>query len=488
MGESGAPRKTSLGSRLALALRPKPSGRRLVKKSATDLDLNIQEATVTHDYLLRKESLPTSSIRTSFQTQGRSPSTVDSQTGERIDHTALLHGLGHQGSFDSLKSVSRLDPQSLDPDTKAGDRRTASVPDGIWNRIISYTSPATAASLAFASKAFRHRLGPQPWVVLNYPKNSEYKIEFLASLDSQLPDHLLCFRCITYHRRVQRGQERLRATATLNPLFICPWASEPTEIPLRMRIAPGHTLPFTFVQLVMRAHRYEPDYGISSESLSRRWKCRESEWSHQSRYFINKGHFLIRVVSKSFAQPALPPSGLRHLLYSREDYSPYFSACAHWRDGELMNVCKCALGHIPKPKETIAQQLRSGPQISNSMRNVNPIVSLCSQCRPMRRCTDCPTEYLIEIKFEEDKNDPVTKFKQAIVVTRWSDLGDGTTPLSGAWAACNGETDYNSFATIGRRGISGIFESQSGVAMPGQRMLSLNPKNEKKSEEGHGWY
>ena len=75
-----------------------------------------------------------------------------------------------------------------------------------------------------------------------------------------------------------------------------------------------------------------------------------------------------------------------------------------------------------------------------------------------------------------------------MVVTRWSDLGDGTTPLSGEWAACNGEKEYNSFAAIGRRGLSGTFESQSGVSIPGQRMLSLNPNNEKLGEEGHNWY
>jgi hypothetical protein len=480
MGET-PPRKTSLGSRLAIALRPKASGRRLLKKYAVDLS----EAAVPKDSLLKKDSLP---IRTSFQTQNRSSPAVDSQTGERRDHTALLHGLGHQGSFDSLISVSRLDPQRLDPDTKAGDRRITSLPERIWHRITSYLSPSGAASLAFASKTLRYRLGPEPWIVLNHPENQEYKIEFLISLDSQLPDHLLCYRCATYHRRIQKGQERLRATATMNPLFTCPWASEPTQIPLRMRLAPGHTLPFTFVQLAMRAHRYGPDYGIPAESLSRRWKCRESEWFHQSRYYIHKGHLLLRIVSKSFAQPALPPSGMRHLLYSRENYFPYFSACAHWRDGELMNLCKCALGHIPKPRETITQQLRNGPQIQTAIRNVNPIVSLCGECRPIRRCPDCPTEYLIEIRFEEDKNDPVTKFKQAIVVTRWSDLGDGTTPLSGEWAACYGETDYNSFAAIGRRGLSGTFESQSGVAIPGQRMLSLNPNNERLGEEGHNWY
>lgn len=80
------------------------------------------------------------------------------------------------------------------------------------------------------------------------------------------------------------------------------------------------------------------------------------------------------------------------------------------------------------------------------------------------------------------------RFKQAIVVTRWSDLGDGTTPLDEEWAAVNGVGDYDSFGKMGRRAIAGIFESQSGVTIPGQRILSVNPNGGKLGEEGHNWY
>ena len=107
----------------------------------------------------------------------------------------------------------------------------------------------------------------------------------------------------------------------------------------------------------------------------------------------------------------------------------------------------------------------------------------------MRRCPNCPTEYLVQIKLVEDRTDPVKMFKHAIVVTRWSDLGDGTSPRSPQWAACNGEIEYDSFKTLGKRAISGIFESHfTAEFIPGQRILSLNPKNERKGEAGHRWY
>lgn len=107
----------------------------------------------------------------------------------------------------------------------------------------------------------------------------------------------------------------------------------------------------------------------------------------------------------------------------------------------------------------------------------------------------------MELKLGEDKlePDPSFRFKQIIVVTRWSDLGDGTTPSAegGEWASVVGPyegdagpppREYRSFERMGKRAISGIFEAQSGVTLPGQRLLSLNPKNEKLGEDGDDWY
>ena len=115
---------------------------------------------------------------------------------------------------------------------------------------------------------------------------------------------------------------------------------------------------------------------------------------------------------------------------------------------------------------------------------------LCDYCRPARRCPECPTEYLVEINLAEDKSDPVNRFKHLLVVTRWSDLGDGSSPTaSPEYCAVNGiSSDYDSFSSVGRRAVAGIFESKTSGTIPGQRMISLNPKNEKKGESGHGWY
>ncbi|KAL3417772.1 hypothetical protein PVAG01_10782 [Phlyctema vagabunda] len=408
---------------------------------------------------------------------------IDSQRGERRDEaTAIMHTLGHRESFDSFKDLQA----QLDERRMPGERLIASLSPTIWRRIVTFLTLVDTANLALSNKAFRALLGSEPWAALNRPENTQDKIKFLVPMDVLLPDHLFCFPCTTYHLRTQRGEERLRPPTVLNPLFKCENAFSKAP---QTRLTPGRKLPLGFLQLALRAHRYGPQYGVTADSLSRRWK--QDEWSHATRYLIADNHFLLRVVSTCFVTPAMPLVAKRFLLYSREDYSPYFSVCAHWRDGELMNVCKCAMDHIPSPKH-LGGPAAIGSKVKGRMMTKpdghHTIVGLCGNCRPMRRCPECPTEYLVEIKLVEDRTD--NSFKRAIVVTRWSDLGDEKSPFSSEWAACNGDlAGYDSFGKIEHRTISGIFESHyTEDHIPGQRLLSLNPKNEKLGEAGHGWY
>ena len=414
---------------------------------------------------------------------------VDPQKGENLDYTTIIHSLGlnehPEGHGGETEEEDNRPP---------GEDDIASLSPALWEYIAEYISPADRASLAFSSKTLLSRLGFEPWWALNLPENGNDKIAFLVYLDRQLPGHLLCFPCKQYHRRTKIGQERLKPANVLNPLFNCPNARNMLIRPARHRISPGRTLPFAFVQLVMRAHRFNITYGITAEALNRRWA--RDGWTHNTRFMIDRGRLLMRVTSSAFAPPDLPPTMQRMLLYNREDYWPYFSACQHWRDGELMPVCKCALTHVPKPRETTGPQAvehKFKDRVKGRIYDPNAVASLCGKCRPMRRCPDCPTEYLVEIKLTEDRDPSDIRglhFRQAIVVTRWSDLGDGTSPLNPEWAACNGEySGFDSFKALGRRSISSIFESAVTVdTIPGQRIISLNPSRKREGEKGTDWY
>lgn len=475
------------------ALRPKKSRQVLRKGNASTPDLRSTALLSSTDDVPPVPAVPPmprmaplQAHQTKYRTE---KGQIDTQLGENRDYTAVIHALSVQ---DPGEHGDDLDYENTR--RPPGEPLIASLSWDLWVLIAENLNPAERVSLAFASKTLLHRLGPGPWRELDYPENREYRGDFLASQDRFMPHHLLCFPCGIFHRRTQEGREKLQPANVLNPLFNCPNARNMALPAPRHRITHGRLLYFAFVQLAMRSYRFGPQYGISVESLSRRWQ--RDGWSHNSRYLISRGHLLMRVVSSTFAQPNLPPSSQRLLLYNREDYWPYFSACAHWRDGELMNVCKCALNHIPKPRETGGLQgveHKAKDTYHGRIFNPNAITTLCGKCRPMRRCPDCPSEYLVEVKLTEDRSNPRSiYFRHAIVVTRWCDLGDGSSPrLSREWAACNGDDGpwYDSFRAHGKRTISGRFESMlTDDVIPGQRVISMNPSGKRLGEEGTNWY
>ena len=427
------------------------------------------------------------------------PSRVDSQTGERryslssetstlvggprpVDPTEMLHTLSRRLSLDS--DTETLREEGRDP----GEPMIESLSPQLWNRIAHFLPTEDAAALIFSTKTLLDRIGDGPWKLLRDPERKREKIHFLIRLNKVLPAYLLCFPCAKFHLRMQYGEERFKINYVANPLFTCPLAQH-TRLP-RTRIAHARELPFVFVQLATRAKRFGSSYGISPDSLSRRWKCSDSEWTHNSRFIIHKGHFLMRVVSTCPAPIDSTPTSERMLLFERGDFFPYFSCCAHWKDGELSKICKCALRHVPKAPESFRTQLKSGYSLSMSSRNRDFSGRTCEDCRDIRRCPNCPTEYLVELKMIEDRTQGQIGFKHAIVVTRWSDLGDGTSPYNPEWAACNGENeeDYDSFEVVGKRTISGTFESETSNHLFLRRVLSLNPKGEKRSAASNDWY
>lgn len=478
--------KSGFKSFFSNALRPKKS-RQTLRKGGSRSSVDVRQAAYSN-----AESPPPMPNLAPLEVHRRkykeANAAVDSQLGERQDYTTIIHSLG------LLDSMDNDGPGDIDNSWRPpGERDIAKLSPRLWGRIAAYLNPAEAASLAIATRRlYYRRLGRRYLLVLAHPANFEYRLDFLAGLDRSLPHHLLCFPCGRFHRRTKEGQERIRPTHVLNPLFNCPESTNMLNPPPRHRIAPGRMIPYTFVQLAMRAHRFGPQYGIQIDSLARRWD--RDGWNHSSRFHVHGGHLLMRVTSQTFAQPDLPPASQRMLLYSREDYWPYFSACAHWRDGELMPACKCALDHIPKPRDTGGLQgaeHKIKDRWTGRQFDPNALTTLCGFCRPMRRCPECPTEYLIEVKLAEDRSEPRNPvFRQAIVVTRWTDLGNGKSPRGPEWGSINGKRDdYDSFSNYSRRGIASIFEAAfTADTLPGQRVISLNPKKKKLGEKGHEWY
>ncbi|KAL6703924.1 hypothetical protein ACN47E_008960 [Coniothyrium glycines] len=415
---------------------------------------------------------------------------LDKDTGERKDLTEMMHAFTFIEGVDSIEEDIIEAALMYDPTKPDGTATLGSASPEIWLRVADFLTPLDVANLSSTCRTLYARLGRHPYTLLANAGNRPDRLDFLLAMDHKLPRHLFCFPCAQWHLRIQPGSESLKPHNVLNPLFECPNRTNVLVPPPRLRISEGRTLPFAFAQLARRCWAYGQDYGIPHGALARRWKDAYSDWSHDSTYHItDKGHVLMRVRSQHYVEGGMTDAGKRLLLFSRGDYTPYFSVCSHWKNGVLTSIPKCALNHIPFVAQTdVLTQYRE----KTSGRKAVGVVNLCNTCRPMRRCPECPTEYLFELKLVEDRSvrgyGP-DRFKQAIIVTRWSDLGPARSPADPEWAAIVGDNqNYDSFKEIGRRAISGIFESAFTDTIPGQRIISMNPEKVKADEIGGNWY
>jgi hypothetical protein len=415
---------------------------------------------------------------------------LDKDTGERKDLTDMMHAFTFNEEMDTIDEKTYEVSLNYDASRPDGTAMLSNVSPEIWLRVADFLSPLDVANTASTCRTLYTRLGNHPHKLLADPKNRAHRLNFLLAMDHKLPRHLFCFPCAQWHLRIQPGLETLKPHHVLNPLFDCPQQTNIHLPPPRIRISEGRMLPFAFVQLTRRSWAFGPEFGISHQTLARRWKDPYSAWTHESMYHVtDQGQVMMRVRSQHFVEGGMTIAAKRLLLYSRGDYTPYFSVCSHWKDGLLTSIPKCALDHIP-----FAAQTEVYTQMKEKMggRKAAGMVNLCTRCRPMRRCPECPTEYLFEIKRVEDKTVKIQspeRFNQAIIVTRWSNLGAGRSTADKEWAAIAGENDtYDSFLEVGRRAVSGVFESAFTDVIPGQRTLSMNPKKVKADEIGGDWY
>jgi hypothetical protein len=415
---------------------------------------------------------------------------LDKDTGERKDLTDMMHAFTFNEEMDTIDEKVYEESLDYDPSRRDGTAMLSGVSPEVWLTVATFLTPLDVCNLSSTCRTMYMRLGSHPHRLLLDPVNRSHRLNFLLAMDHKLPRHLFCFPCAQWHLRIQPGLEALKPHHILNPLFECPKQTNVHQPPPRIRITDGRTLPFAFAQLARRSWAFGPEFGISHQTLARRWKDPYSQWTHESMYHVtDNGHLMMRIKSQHYVEGGMTSAGKRMLLYSRGDYTPYFSVCSHWKNGVLMSVPKCAVDHIP-----FVAQPDAYTQLKDKMagKRAAGFVTLCSHCRPMRRCPECPTEYLFELKLVEDKavkSQSPERFKQALIVTRWSDLGPARSPDDNEWAAIAGANEnYDSFLEIGRRAVSGIFESAFTDAVPGQRILSMNPKKVKADEAGGDWY
>ncbi|KAL9058259.1 MAG: hypothetical protein Q9162_001858 [Coniocarpon cinnabarinum] len=453
----------------------------------------------------------------------RTPTTDDERSTRFGSNSSASDSQSFPKDIDELKDDSDEDAESL-----SGDEDISAEPDGhdaavgptrqddtpaeatasssssptvfsflpreLWITIASYLPPDTAASLALANRETAARLGPFFWPPLNDPSSKQSKAAFLAHMAPHLPHHVFCEPCARYHARHspkdRPHREVLRsASEYIRKPLLASRCKSGAALPAT-RLTLDQCLPYPLATLTMASSNF-PDshhHSPSLKQLNRTWSPSNSAWAdiaqswtvdptwtHETRFAISipfepgdVPQLLVKVTSTYFPRANLTASEQRLILSSRKDYTANYTTCAHESKGGLLfSACKCALGHIP----------------SSSGKDVPRRASQCPRCRPLYKCMICPTEYQIEIKLVSQG----TKFRHALVVTRWTNLGTCRSVNEVEWRACSSELDYQDEESViwewgDQRTVRSLWGAATGESAASWKAVPLRRPSHWRSE------
>ncbi len=325
--------------------------------------------------------------------------------------------------------------------SKKTTKRTCfdTLPPELWQMIASYLPLSSAASLILTCRSALALIGTQCWVDLNLRSQSLERMRFLEFLDKSLPRYFLCQQCHIFHRRWRR--ECLNDGAS-GVYFFLRWECDlPTRFTL---LAPyGADVTWSAIQLVMRAHRYGPQYGISIRSLHANYHAGMG-WSRHSIPRIVDGRLLIRVRALYWIPRPLPP---RDEVTCPWPQSTTGITCQHSsRGGWLFKLCLAAVTDL---SSSTADEFEHDSELLH--------------------CLFCPTEYMVQIRQARHFREMAWPFPQifrrryVLSITRWIDIGDGRSILSKEWTALATRNIWRRlerFDYSGMQGIRSRFEAE----------------------------
>lgn len=206
----------------------------------------------------------------------------------------------------------------------------ARVPLEIWDIIVSYLHPISAACLAFTSTTLFHHLGRKPW---NRLKRRQ-KVAFVALLEPNTLYALLNFYEIsrpdgTYPtcRWTCKNDSPCHALSHQEgENYIDPdlWPSYPSFGKVNLLFPLNHCENFDFwqVRLIMDLYRNTPDGSLSLPAINHAWTT--GSWDIHTDAFFNRGKLIIKMEMLQRVDPDVDrdfvdglPSGKEITIYAK---------------------------------------------------------------------------------------------------------------------------------------------------------------------------
>ncbi len=316
------------------------------------------------------------------------------------------------------KLIARIRKEA-DPEVAAQITCFEKLPTEIWQGIASYLPRSSTASLALTCRSAYNTMGIQSLVDMKSPDHKTDKCRFLELMDNRFPGHFLCYSHGIYHPRGLRKAHR-RRTAFMD--ITRPWACDPPS--KLFLLSADNNITWATVQLIMRAHRYQPAHGKSVKTLRGNFNGGRG-WHTYSKPCIIDDRLLVRVSAYYWI-----PTG----SVLQEDGAGAFPelgvgvTCQHCHaNPKLKALCMNALVRF--------RDARPKPWMKGSFEYWSRLY----------RCLLCPTEYQVALArpwdFSElDKTLRETyKCHYVLVVRRWIDFGEGRSAESREWVALAGK-------------------------------------------------
>lgn len=276
------------------------------------------------------------------------------------------------------------------------------LPVEIQQNIASFLTPDSATCFVLCSKSLQWVVGQQSLCALLGQDQKKARLNFLAVLQRDLRECLLCYQCEKLHpfKLEPHFDQRWRFLRE-NP---CSYADG------FLSLRPAFELRFKYAQMIMKLYQLRATENIFLDSLShanaREFKGHVSH-SHTSAR-IRNDNLLLKLE-------------LRVLLCHGDSFKQVKTlcqrVCLHWEcrleDEKLSKIIRCQMSH--------------GPGQS------------CPACTGMIQCQRCSTEFVVA--FLDSNWSPRG---QAIYITVWKDLGPCDTPFDIHWRTQVG-TVFSSF-------------------------------------------
>ena len=273
------------------------------------------------------------------------------------------------------------------------------LPADLIHAIRARLPPESAAPLAFTNQQLYHVIGR-----CSLPLDTESRLRFLTLYEGKLPSRYLCRTCARFHHfRDARGVDLpLRECGKLNA----------NQIGKHEWTAGDGTISFTAVQLVMNAHFFGPEHGLSPTSIfSVRRGCGD-------------GMFSIGYVIKTEARIVNDRLILQtsHHFRGRLDYlSPFFVS-------QCLNFCP----HLGSKNTCLAIRARVAEVQLDMEAAVRGKRVRGTKAVGRGHCKHCAMDYTTEVVRHLVRG-------REFVITTWRNLGSGRTTTDPDWAnACDG--------------------------------------------------